>query len=386
MKLFLHILIGCYLLAPTASRARNFRVDQIPNGAKFSCSTCHLAGGQPCGNNSCNPFGKAVEATLGGNITTAAVQWNAPLAQADADGDGYVNGLELGEPTGNTLTPVTTSIVSNPGVPTSTLCGGGTIEGPEQCDKTALNNKQCKDVQGFFGGTLACTATCQFDTAACNTCGNLTVEGAEDCDGNIAAADTCESLSYTGGGTLTCNPTTCLFDTINCVGGCGNNLLDPNEECDGPELDGETCKTLLGSTFSGSLSCKPNTCTFDKTGCTDTLVDPGNNDNNNNDDTSGITTPASQNTKSSSSVATTTGTGCSAMNLAPIHLLCCIFLLKKRRKKSVDRRTLCKVFYTSRGMNLSIFKQTNTLHIGQKSRLCNKFSIFKSSKLRPCKV
>ena len=47
-------------------------------------------------------------------------------------------------------------------------CGDGAIDATnsEECDGTNLNNTGCADL-GFNSGTLSCTASCQFDTAAC---------------------------------------------------------------------------------------------------------------------------------------------------------------------------------------------------------------------------
>ncbi len=46
------------------------------------------------------------------------------------------------------------------------LCGNGKIDADEQCDGANLNAQTCA-TQGFDGGELGCTATCQFDTSAC---------------------------------------------------------------------------------------------------------------------------------------------------------------------------------------------------------------------------
>src|SRR5262245_52395491 len=65
-------------------------------GTVRPCITCH---NNPDGGNGCpegmrcfNPFGMA----FFGNGT----RWNATLAMGDADGDGYTNGEELGDPAG----------------------------------------------------------------------------------------------------------------------------------------------------------------------------------------------------------------------------------------------------------------------------------------------
>lgn len=93
------VLIAAGLLA-TGSRAeaRPLRPGQIPNGDANSCANCHVsaAGGGPR-----NAFGQMVEASfLSPAGFTGRVQWGPELAQMDADGDGFTNGQELGDPEG----------------------------------------------------------------------------------------------------------------------------------------------------------------------------------------------------------------------------------------------------------------------------------------------
>lgn len=45
-------------------------------------------------------------------------------------------------------------------------CGNSQIDFGEACDVSNLNGKTCA-TQGYFGGTLACDATCNFDTSGC---------------------------------------------------------------------------------------------------------------------------------------------------------------------------------------------------------------------------
>ncbi len=105
------------LIAFATLWARSFRVSQIPNGSQFSCSNCHFNAG---GGGPRNSFGATVEGAFlsGGNVT-----WNSILAQIDSDGDGFTNGEELQDPTGQwsigNPAPGNPALVTNPGDPNS---------------------------------------------------------------------------------------------------------------------------------------------------------------------------------------------------------------------------------------------------------------------------
>jgi len=84
-------------LAPEVD-ARPKRGDQIPNGSVLGCAACHV---DPNGGGPRNVFGQMI----GQNFLTAAgfagdVVWGPELAKLDADGDGFTNGQELGDPDG----------------------------------------------------------------------------------------------------------------------------------------------------------------------------------------------------------------------------------------------------------------------------------------------
>jgi hypothetical protein len=51
-----------------------------------------------------------------------------------------------------------------------TVCGNGIVEAGEQCDGADLNGKTCVS-RGFVGGTLLCSAACEFNTSNCITGG-----------------------------------------------------------------------------------------------------------------------------------------------------------------------------------------------------------------------
>lgn len=72
----------------------DWRVDEIPNGNEFDCSFCHFSAGE---GGPLNDFGKQVK-NFG--ITNFRVDWSK-LYDKDADGDGFTNGEEMGDPEGN---------------------------------------------------------------------------------------------------------------------------------------------------------------------------------------------------------------------------------------------------------------------------------------------
>jgi hypothetical protein len=70
----------------------------VPNGDRFGCTLCHLSD-PPTFPYELNVFGKDVLLSFSGG--GGAPQWNATLAKKDSDADGYTNGEELHETTGN---------------------------------------------------------------------------------------------------------------------------------------------------------------------------------------------------------------------------------------------------------------------------------------------
>ncbi len=99
--------------------AREKRVNQIPNGAKFTCGNCHNGQGGPR-----NSFGLAIQSGYLTEVNSNGnVIWGAGLADLDSDGDGFSNGIELQDPSGAWTTgspaPGVYASVTNPGTSTS---------------------------------------------------------------------------------------------------------------------------------------------------------------------------------------------------------------------------------------------------------------------------
>lgn len=176
------------------------------------------------------------------------------------------------EPTSETTPETTEDPTSEPG-----YCGDNVVDAGEQCDTFELAGTSCSDL-GFAGGSLYCGFDCQFDTSSCTApaaCGDGVIDQGEacDCGGNSCTSDelnytVCTDLlspkntPYTGG-TLGCSAS-CQFVKTNCTY-CGDNKISGSEECDGTALGGLTC-TTLGYT-GGTLKCKTS-CTYDTASCT----------------------------------------------------------------------------------------------------------------------
>ena len=137
---------------------------------------------------------------------------------------------------------------------TPQTCGNGQLDPGEDCDGGNLGGATCSS-EGFFGGTLACTSSCTFDTSACTNCGNEVVDPGETCDGSALGGATCTSLGCSGGALL-CNATCSGYDKSLCTGcpACNDNgLCEVGEDCNGCPND------CPGGTSSGAV-CGNGVC------------------------------------------------------------------------------------------------------------------------------
>lgn len=138
----------------------------VPNGTQNSCSTCHqLTQESPSPNRgNLGLFGKNVQ------TTNVPPQWSK-LFSLDSDGDGYTNGVELGDPEGTWTSGAAGAYASHPGLPESTPCGNDKIDakvqGSEECDGADFGGKTCADFGGDAGKMPVCTATCTIDSSGC---------------------------------------------------------------------------------------------------------------------------------------------------------------------------------------------------------------------------
>jgi hypothetical protein len=125
----------------------------------------------------------------------------------------------------------------------------------EACDGPDLQGGSCEAL-GFFGGTLACTASCDLSIAGCIPwCGNGQINPGEACDGVNLGGASCQSLGLQPG-SLGCGPG-CQYDLSGCTG-CGNGTREATEMCDGQDFGSLGC--------AGSLYCTSG-CLVDTSGC-----------------------------------------------------------------------------------------------------------------------
>lgn len=144
------------VLAVKDAEARSEYMSLLPSTID-SCGVCHVSSR---GGGSRNSFGRAFQ-DAGFSFTNA-------LCNADSDGDGYVNGVELGDPmcVWRNSQPWRPAL-SNPGDASQTPCGNGTIEESEVCDGAELGGATCES-RGHEAGTLRCATGCKaFDLSAC---------------------------------------------------------------------------------------------------------------------------------------------------------------------------------------------------------------------------
>lgn len=87
-------------------------------------------------------------------------------------------------------------------------CGNGFLNLGEQCDTANLNGQTCVS-QGFAFGTLACSATCTFDTSGCTA-----VRFTDNGDGTVSDAMT--GLLWEKKGHLDGTPVTTCVDAAAC--------------------------------------------------------------------------------------------------------------------------------------------------------------------------
>jgi hypothetical protein len=93
-------------------------MDQLPVSSRFECLNCHLDSQPTASSFELNAFGQ--------DFLANDRLWDADLAQLDSDGDGCLNGVELGDSDGDGQPDVNvTAEMGNPGEVDE--CGGGAL-------------------------------------------------------------------------------------------------------------------------------------------------------------------------------------------------------------------------------------------------------------------
>ena len=230
-------------------------------GTERPCITCHNNpdGGSGCATPPCfNPFGMAFDA----NGRT----WDATLAAGDADGDGYTNGEELGDPTGvwrvGAATPMC-DCATRPGFPAFTpgdtdadsdgyCCIGSDMDG----------NGDCLGATEHDGNIDCDESNAEANSAAAEMCTNPIDN---DCDGlpTLLDADCASVVDRDGDG----------YCPMGLDMNRDRDCIDPGEmtsdvDCDDDEVTvspaaGENCLDSLDNDCDMAIDSADSDCTSD---------------------------------------------------------------------------------------------------------------------------
>ena len=139
---------------------------------------CPAACSSTCTLQNCTPAPIVVFNATPSSITSGQsviMTWSSVYATSCTS-----NGVSVGTSGSGTITPTstTTYYLSCTGaggtttksvtvmVNAAAVCGNGIVESGEQCDGANLSGATCSSL-GFTGGSLSCTISCSFNTAAC---------------------------------------------------------------------------------------------------------------------------------------------------------------------------------------------------------------------------
>src|SRR5215211_1169198 len=84
------LIAASYLFSSQTASALPPSPGKIPNGAKYDCLSCHIAGS----------YVADTQMKLDFLHASPTKTWTIALAAIDSDGDGFTNGEELQDPTG----------------------------------------------------------------------------------------------------------------------------------------------------------------------------------------------------------------------------------------------------------------------------------------------
>ncbi len=116
--LFWSVLLVMGVMGVSSALATQQYMDRLPVVDPHRCLTCHLVENPEGGNTSLNPFG--IDFDINGRV------WDYHLANLNSDGDGCLNGVELGDSDGDGVADGNvTEQAGNPSVPDN--CGSGSL-------------------------------------------------------------------------------------------------------------------------------------------------------------------------------------------------------------------------------------------------------------------
>lgn len=268
---------GCKANPTCGDNAINTATEEC-DGADFGTASC----ASKLGNT--NASG-TLKCTAACKVDTSGCMVGPFCGDAKKNGSEACDGADFGSETcktlkgqtfDGTLTCKTDCTIDSSKCVNNPICGDGSKNtAMEQCDGTDLGGATCATLLGdpMATGTVKCTAACAHDTTLCTIppyCGDKKKNGGEACDTTDFGGSTCQSLLGTAySGALTCTAQ-CTVSTASCtkVPICGDNLVNVmGEQCDGTDLGGKTCASVVGNGSTGTLACFPN-CTFNSSGCT----------------------------------------------------------------------------------------------------------------------
>jgi hypothetical protein len=106
-RVLIILLVGTLIAVAGTLKGRDDYMEKLPVYRQFQCAICHQSS-NPISGMDLNDFGK--------DFKKYGYQWNSTLAGLDSDGDGFSNGIELGDENGDG-TPEVSLERSNPGDP-----------------------------------------------------------------------------------------------------------------------------------------------------------------------------------------------------------------------------------------------------------------------------
>ncbi len=104
-SIFMVMLVVAVLAAGALMSTENY-MRVLPMSKRYQCANCHISASPTIASYTLNPFGA--------DFKSNSEKWDAALAAKDSDGDGYSNGVELGDANGDGIAE-TVFERSNPG-------------------------------------------------------------------------------------------------------------------------------------------------------------------------------------------------------------------------------------------------------------------------------